>query len=148
MKSGIYKIQSKSGKIYIGSAIDINKRWNLHKNSMVKNKHHNIHIQRSFNKHGIDYFSFSVLEYCEKEKLIEREQYYIDMMKPEFNICKTAGSTLGIKLGAMSDEQKNKISKSHIGKKLSQEAKLKISNAHKGKKHTEEFKNYISEINK
>lgn len=28
---------------------------------------------------------------------MEREQYYIDLFKPEYNICKIAGSTLGYK---------------------------------------------------
>jgi len=29
--------------------------------------------------------------------LIEREQYYIDLLNPEYNILKIAGSRLGVK---------------------------------------------------
>lgn len=36
-----------------------------------------------------------ILEYCEPENVIEREQYYLDTLKPEYNILKIAGSTLG-----------------------------------------------------
>ena len=32
-----------------------------------------------------------ILEYCEPSKVLEREQYYIDLLKPEYNILKTAG---------------------------------------------------------
>ena len=33
-----------------------------------------------------------ILEYCNKESLINKEQYYIDIFMPEYNICKKAGS--------------------------------------------------------
>jgi group I intron endonuclease len=45
----------------------------------------------------MDDLIFSIIEYCPKDKLIEREQYWIDTLKPEFNICKIAGFTLGVK---------------------------------------------------
>lgn len=35
------------------------------------------------------------MEYCEPDVCIEREQYYIDLYKPEYNILKLAGSRLG-----------------------------------------------------
>jgi len=46
-----------------------------------------------------DYFKFSldILEYCDSNILIKREQYYIDILYPEYNILKIAGSRLGSK---------------------------------------------------
>ena len=46
-----------------------------------------------------DYLNFSVqiLEYCTPDKVIEREQYYIDLLKPSYNIFPIAGSSLGFK---------------------------------------------------
>jgi len=42
MNSGIYKIANKvTGDFYIGSAVDINKRWNQHKFLLKKQKHYN-----------------------------------------------------------------------------------------------------------
>jgi hypothetical protein len=35
------------------------------------------------------------MEYCNKESLISREQYYIYLLKPEYNLCLIAGSSLG-----------------------------------------------------
>ena len=41
--------------------------------------------------------SYEILEYCEPKKCIEREQHYIDLLKPEYNILLKAGSLLGYK---------------------------------------------------
>lgn len=37
---------------------------------------------------GLYNFSLNILEYCEIKKLIEREQYYFNHLKPEYNIFK------------------------------------------------------------
>ena len=46
-------------------------------------------------KYGYFNFNLEILEYCNKELLLEREQYYLDLYKPEYNICKIAGSSKG-----------------------------------------------------
>lgn len=48
-------------------------------------------------KEGYSGFRLDILEYCDKDKVIEREQYYIDLMKPEYNILRVARSRLGHK---------------------------------------------------
>ncbi len=48
-------------------------------------------------KYGTSNFSLDILEYCEPNILISREQYYIDTLNPEYNILKIAGSRLGCK---------------------------------------------------
>lgn len=40
-------------------------------------------------------FNLEILEYCSKDKLLEREQYYLDLLKPEYNVLKFAYSLLG-----------------------------------------------------
>lgn len=62
---------------------------------------------------------FIVLEVCNPENCIEREQYYIDLLKPDMNVCKVAGSSLGVK---RTDETKEKLRQIHLGKKLSKES--------------------------
>jgi group I intron endonuclease len=37
------------------------------------------------------------LEYCEPSDVISREQYYLNLFKPDYNILTTAGSTQGYK---------------------------------------------------
>lgn len=76
---GIYKIENiKNGKIYIGSSIDIDKRIDRHKNELIKNKHVNSHLQRDFNKYGIDYYTFECIELCDDDNLRVLEQKYLD----------------------------------------------------------------------
>jgi group I intron endonuclease len=46
-------------------------------------------------KYGYASFSFEILEYCNKNDVLVREQYYLDLLKPEYNILRIAGSSLG-----------------------------------------------------
>jgi group I intron endonuclease len=43
-------------------------------------------IARALIKYGYSNFQLDILEYCEPTNCIEREQYYIDLLKPEYNI--------------------------------------------------------------
>lgn len=116
MKQAIYKItNTKSGNFYIGSSINYQTRWREHKNSLVKNKHHCVALQRAYNRNNMDCFDFSVVEFVEdKNDLIKREQFYIDTLNPKYNSSKTAGSTLGFKMPKESVE-KNKQRNSGFG---------------------------------
>lgn len=138
-KSGIYKILNKiNGKFYIGSALNLKYRWRDHK-VFLKNKNHpNIHLQRSSIKHNLENFEFIILEYVEASKLIEREQFWINSLNPEYNILKIAGSLLGFK---HSEETKNKY---YRGKQQSKEARLKKSVALKKRPKSEEHKAKIA----
>ena len=112
MISGIYKIQSKSHpeRIYIGSAIDIKKRWRSHRNELDTNHHKNDKLQKHYNKYGKGDLLFIHLLGCEKEDLIKNEQYFLDSFPVYFNICKVAGNTLGVH---PSNETRGKMSKTH-----------------------------------
>ena len=59
------------------------------------NKHRNTHLQNSWNKYGESNFKFDIVEKCSKNDCIIREQHFIDTLKPEYNMLKTAGSVLG-----------------------------------------------------
>jgi len=95
--SGVYQIQSKSnGKRYIGSSINIKRRIKYgHLRELKNGEHWNKYLLKHIHKYGIEDLTFSVLECCSKEKLIEREQYWIDIIKPEFNLNPKAGSCFG-----------------------------------------------------
>ena len=86
-KSGIYMFFNiVSGKRYIGSSVDIYSRIHEHIHNLNNNKSHNAHFQASWNKYGEDAFMFCVLEYCPEEIRFDREQYYINYLKPEYNL--------------------------------------------------------------
>jgi group I intron endonuclease len=50
------------------------------------------YIYRALLKFGYSNFSLEILEYCDPSYTIGREQYYMDLFKPEYNILKIAGS--------------------------------------------------------
>jgi len=87
---GIYKItNSINGKFYVGSARSLYKRGLEHLEKLKKRKHKNPHLQSSFNKYG-SIFSFEVIEICNIDELFIREQYYLDELRPNYNINKKA----------------------------------------------------------
>lgn len=76
---GIYKIENIiNGKKYIGSSINIDKRFYRHKNDLINNKHNNIHLQRDFNKYSLDDFKFECIEICDVNNIKKIEQKYLD----------------------------------------------------------------------
>lgn len=90
MESGIYKITDKrNNKIYIGRAINLNNRKWRHfcycspekysENSLKNEANMLIHKAMLDSKKKED-FDFEVLEYCDADKLDEREQYYISTL--------------------------------------------------------------------
>ena len=78
--SGIYKItRLKTGEIYIGKTTDIKNRFQQHAKSCFHCgtiSHSNLHT--IMKKDGIQNFTFEILEKVEKDKLNEREKYWID----------------------------------------------------------------------
>jgi group I intron endonuclease len=95
-KTGVYQLTCNyNGKIYIGSSVNLSSRFSYYysnKTMVNKLKVSNSFIYSALLKHGRDNFSLEILEYCEKDVLLEREQYNMDLLKPDYNICKTAGS--------------------------------------------------------
>lgn len=115
-KSGVYLIKNnENGKKYVGSSININRRFYLYYSLYQLTLHKNITIHKALLKYGYSKFSVEILEYCDPKILIEREQYYIDIIKPEYNMLKVAGSSRGYK---MLESTKLKISQAKSGVKL------------------------------
>lgn len=82
---GVYQILNlKNDKIYIGSSSHMNggikRRWYEHVTALQNNCHANTHLQRAWNLYGAENFQFSIIENIDrdKQKILEREQYYID----------------------------------------------------------------------
>lgn len=95
-KSGIYMIVNLlNGKRYVGSSVDIYNRLHEHQFNLIKNKAHNVHLQSAWNKYGEDAFIWTVLEFCEKDKRFDREQYFIDFIKPEYNFTENVVANFG-----------------------------------------------------
>lgn len=156
--SGIYKITNLvNGKFYIGSSSNIRNRWSIHLCHLRSNKHVNRILLAAWHKYGDESFKIEVLELCGLSNLIDREQYWIDLLLPEYNLLKIAGSPRGYKSSAekiaklsaankgksLSIETREKISASLIGKKRSADVCRRLSESRRGKSrkpHTDETK--------
>lgn len=108
-KSGVYKITNTvNSKTYVGSSKEVYNRLSTYKCLFKRGKVHNKHLQSSFNKYGIKNFLVEIIEFCE-ENLKEREQYWIDFLKPEYNKRTNVDFNYQI---SPSQETRDKISKS------------------------------------
>ena len=105
--------------MYVGSSVNLGIRFKsyFNLNYLVKR---NMLINRALIKYGYSNFSLEILEYVEKngtdnKYLLKREQFYIDLIKPQYNLVPVAGTTLGYR--------------------WTEEAKLKLREIRSTKKH-------------
>lgn len=81
-------------KSYVGSSKDLRIRFKDYYNESFLRRRiliSNSHIYKALLLCGYEAFDLDILEYCDKQCIIEREQYYIDLLKPEYNIQSIAG---------------------------------------------------------
>lgn len=98
--AGIYKWTNiETGDSYVGSGVDLAKRIRSYY-QMAELEKHPRHINNALLKYGHDKFKLEILEYCDRDKLMEREQFYLDEINPTYNILKKAYSLEGFKHSA------------------------------------------------
>lgn len=131
-------------KCYIGQTYNKPKRFKEHIKTLNSQAHCNLFLQRAWLKHGQKSFIFVVLEnLISIDNLTEREQYWIDKLKPDYNLAPVAGSQFGYKHTA---EARANMSNAHKGKKFSAETKLKMSKSKMGNKFNTGRKQSAEEI--
>jgi group I intron endonuclease len=147
-KIGIYKITSPSGKVYIGQAIDISKRWNDYKNLNCKGQRK---LFNSLNYYGVNSHTFEIIMECAIEDLNYYERHYQEY----YDVLGDYGLNLkytnvGDKKQVYSAEtklimslsRKEKFKNGYInpmyGIEITDEHRKKLSESKKGKKHSEE----------
>jgi len=164
----VYKITSPKNKIYIGSTVNINNRFNSYKRLDCKSQ---IRLYRSFLKYGVDKHKFEIITECTIEDMYKLENYYGNLYNclHTFFGLNCVLPKAGTKFNSRTEETKIKISINMKGRIVSEETKQKlriintgkISNmkginyhkkeskkkmsiSHTGKKLSEETKNKIS----
>ena len=86
IKPGIYMVKNiVTNDFYIGGTRNIYYRLKNHDWTLKNKRHGNSRMQNDALKHGSSSFSYEVLEFCEIDKLGEREQYFIDILMPTYN---------------------------------------------------------------
>ena len=138
-QSGIYQIKNiVNDKIYVGRAVCLRRRYTKHINDIKNHRHRNKYLQREYHKFGPEAFEFSVLEYVEKQLLIEKEQSYLNTLeqnrKKTYNLTFLANGPGN----CLNEESRQKISKTLMGHKHSPETlqKLKEKSIYVNKKAT------------
>jgi len=90
----IYRILNNvTGYCYIGCSKNLKSRWKEHKRDLQKEKHHNTHLQRAWNKYKEESFTWEVLLECKSEKLMFLEEK--ELIKNTANLYNIAEGGLG-----------------------------------------------------
>jgi len=114
---GIYKITNKeTGRCYIGQSKNLEKRTKAHFQNYIRTLHGDL-FQSDLDKYGRDGFKVEILEECEEKDLLDRERYYIALLKPEYNVMYDGHE--------VSAETRKKIRKKLTGLKQSEETRKK-----------------------
>lgn len=164
--SGVYKmVCTRNGKFYVGSSDNFLRRFKKHISQLQSHTHPNKHLQNAWDKHGENAFRFYIIEECEKDKIEEIEQFWLDTLRPYdpemgYNLSMFAVSPM--KNRHHSEEAKRRIglaskgNKYNLGRHLSEDHKRNISLANighpktsgmTGKKHSEETRKKIAKAN-
>lgn len=116
---GIYIIENTiNGKRYVGQSINIHERWNQHRYDPQPK------MREDVEKYGWDAFKFDILEECPREILTERENHYIELLKPEYNAqirgCKRLPITckrisIALRGHTFTDDARIRMSKKRLG---------------------------------
>lgn len=92
-KPGIYMITNKKTKdFYLGQSKNLYNRFLNYFNPAYLKRSPNSIIGKAILKYGYSNFTLTILEYCDKANLTAKEQYYLDTLKPVYNILKIAGA--------------------------------------------------------
>lgn len=88
----VYKITNTvTCDFYIGSSKDIKRRWEAHKWPSKWNEHPNNPMYLDMHKYGIDKFEFQILAEVEEYSLKQKEQQFIETLKPTYNSNRAKG---------------------------------------------------------
>lgn len=102
-----------NGKRYIGATRStFGRRITNHRYHLNKNMHVNNSLQSDFKLYGMNAFCWVVLD-----KDFRREQFWMDEIGPEYNVCMFAGTTLGFKHPPKTQLQLDAHRKARLGAK-------------------------------
>lgn len=147
--TGVYKITNLiTGDLYVGSSVNLSRREKQHFSK--KRFGHTQRFDEDIERYGVENFSFSVLERCDKKNLKEREQHYLQKLQPKYNVvwkgckrgnefCERVSRTTKEWWNNLPSNIKEKIINNNltgppVGHEVSKETRAKISSVLTGRK--------------
>jgi group I intron endonuclease len=146
---GVYVIvNNRNENYYVGSTVNLRKRWVLHRHLLRMGRHHSPHLQNAWGFYGEPSFSFLVLAHVYNKQLrMAIEQTFLDL-RPKYNVALKAVSSAGVVRSEETKEKlrqvwnapgyREKVMAARSSRPLSEEHKALIAEAHKGKVASEE----------
>lgn len=130
MNSGVYILYNIfTGRKYIGSSRNLRHRKISHFSGLRNGTHENYKVQMEWDTYGMDGFRWEILEHCPEDKLVEREQWWLDSLKPELNILLTADNHT-CRETTLRQEGRRKQAERLRGRRASDETRKKMSQSH------------------
>lgn len=157
---GIYKITSPSGKIYIGQAININKRKKVYEQFISHKSSIGPKIYNSLKKYGWENHTHELIEECSLKQLNEKETYHKIQFINEFGwkralFCELYDNGGGVKSEKTKQKQSKGLKKAYdegkkkpywLGKKNLKLTEYNNKNSGFKYKRTEDHKNNLSNM--
>lgn len=150
---GIYQILCKAtNERYVGGSSNLLQRKRQHFHTLKLRLRTNPNLQHEYDIRGKDEFIFSVLEIVQNySELVSREQYWIDLLHPEYNINPIAGKYMGDYVRTPKAMAKRKESMKHCKRTIPPEVTearrqrwLGKNNPNSGRVYTEEERKKLS----
>jgi group I intron endonuclease len=144
--SGIYRIvQRSTGLFYLGSSVDISRRWRQHVRDLNAGVHHSLRLQRAWSKYGAADFEFLIEQEASAETLRALEESLLNELRPAFNAWLSAsGMPLG---GKHSEATKAKVrgpGNPFFGRKHTPETRARMAAASTGRQLSPETRAKIA----
>lgn len=134
--SAVYQIINEvTGDRYVGSSVDVKRRWTEHKQPSQWKHQPNSKLYKAMEKYGVEKFRFQILAPVMPEYLKQVEQEFIEMLKPTYNNYRAKGQ----------DIERYKASQKAIMKKYRQSERGKEVDRKHSKKYYSQLCNYNGE---
>ena len=146
--SGVYRITNTiTGDFYIGSSKNIKHRWAEHKCHSAWNKQPNNPMYIDMQKYGVDKFIFEILAEVEADFLKEKEQQFIETLKPTYNRCNAKGLNVERYKEYEKSDKRKKAKKEYEKTEKRKKAKKEYQKSNKYKEYQKQYqKQYHNQL--
>lgn len=88
-----------TGEEYVGGSTNVAQRWYVHRYNLTRGISGHTKLQQAWNQYGEENFRVLILEMVDNPStIIEREQHYLDTIKPAYNTRLSADNSIAIPL--------------------------------------------------